>query len=149
MHPDVVLRAGAEEKIHPRLGEKLHRHRVGLRCLHRDVIVLEDRVIGCDVALESVAALMGDDIRITGGAVKVCKYVRCLVVRNHRHVAAGLLILAAEHIEELIVAHEVHEATGFRREFAIHLAAILENFRRCADDGRVAVCEGNALIDVA
>ena len=68
------LRSGLSKKqFHPWICEKLHRHGMCLCRLHRNIPMLPDIILSCQISLKSVAAFMGDHIHITACPVKISK----------------------------------------------------------------------------
>ena len=112
MHVNIVLLPVPKEQIHPAFRKEFHRHGVDFRRLHGDVRMLPDGILSADEALEGVAAFMGDDVHIPAGAVKVGEDKGGFVVGQIRHIASGPLCLAAKHVKELILHHEVKEFPG-------------------------------------
>ena len=149
MQLSVAAGPAAEEQLHPGLRKKFHRHRVRLGRLHRDIRVLADRIVRHQITLEGMPALMGDHIHVAAGAVEIGEDERRPVIRQIGHIAACLLGFPAEHIEQLVLAHKVHERSGLRRERAVHLPSGSQNLLRRADRSRIALLKIDAFVDVA
>ena len=120
-----------EKEMVPWLGEKFHGHGVDFRRLHSDIRMFPDRILRRQISLERMSALVGHDIHISAGSVKVRKDKRRLVIRKIGHIAADCLRLSSEDIHQLIFHHKVKEFPGFRRKLPVHLLSRRQDLFRC------------------
>ena len=114
---------------------------MGFRRFHSQFIVLMNGQIRCNIALEGVSAFVGNHITVSGCSVEVGKDKGHVVVGKHFHIAAGSLVLSAQHIEKLHFHHILHKLCGFGRKSIIHLLPCCQDFLRCSDGGRISLLE--------
>ena len=93
-------------------------------------------------------AFVGNHITVSGCSVEVGKDKGHVVVGKHFHIAAGSLVLSAQHIEKLHFHHILHKLGGFRRKRIIHLLPCCQDFLRCSDGGRISLLEKYTFIIV-
>ena len=122
---------------------------MNLRRLHGDVTVLPDRILAGEIALEGMAAFMGYDIYVTAGPVEVCKNEGRIIDRHIGHIAPGSLGLAAQHIEQLVLHHEIIELFGLGGKLAVHLPARRKNLLRAAEGRGISVIKIYRIVDIA
>ena len=145
----VFVRAVAEEFIHPRVGEKLHRHRVDLAHLARRALQNADRNQAlAEICLERVAGLMRQNVHVCRSTVKVRENERCFVFRQRCAVAAKVLARARLKVKQLVLRHEVEEFLCFGRERAVHFGRLPHHIIFAADRICVAACKCQTLIVV-
>ena len=123
VHVPVGRSSCAEELLHIRPREKLHAHRVRLRRLHAAAVEFErEAVIGDEPRIEGVPRLVGHDVDIPGGAVKVCKDERLAIFDELRAVASAPFVFAGVNIEGFVLEHHVDKLTGLGAHGMVHLS---------------------------
>ena len=95
-----------------------------------------------------MSAFMRDHVYVAAGSVKVCKDKGRMILVQIAHIAALFFILSAEHIEELILHHEIEKFFGFWGQLRIHLLSALQNFLCSAYRIGIAFFEINLIIDI-
>jgi hypothetical protein len=136
--PLVALGVVAEEQVHPRVGQKLHRHRVDFRRLAGRKRELEERLVARAVALERVAALVGHDGDVVIRAVEVGEHERHALVGEVRAEPAAGLAVAQLEVEQLALDHHVEELADARVQLAVHGPGVLDDVGRVAARARIA-----------
>ena len=144
----VLVRILAEEQVMPRRGEELHRHRVDLGALHAGALEVggDLGVALGDIALEGVAALVGQHVYVSRGVVPVGEDEGRLVRGQTGHIAAGHLAGTALDVEQLVVLHEVDELRRLGAEFVVHGAGSGHPGIVALDGLGVAVPEGEGQV---
>ena len=123
VHVPVGRSSAAEELLHIRPREKLHAHRVRLRRLHAAAVEFEcEAVIGDEPRIEGMPRLVGHNVDITGGAVKVCEDEGLAVFDKLRAVAPAPFVLAGVDIEGFVLKHHVYKLAGLLAHGVVHLA---------------------------
>ena len=156
----VLVGVPAEEQVVPRCGEELHGHGVDLGALHAGAFEVggDLRIALSHIALEGVAALVGQNIHVSGSIVPVGEDEGGFIGGQAGHVAAGHLAGAALDVEQLVVLHEVDELCRLGAELMVHGAggghpgvvaldglgvAVLESHRQV---GKSGVLDAGALV---
>ena len=96
-----------------------------------------------------MSSLVGHNLDVVLGAVKVCKDKRRLIVAKSRTVAAALLALCGEQIHELIFNHVVEELRGLRGTPFVELLCHRDNVIRRALRLRISGAELHRIVGVA
>ena len=110
--------------------------------------MLHDGILPGQIALKCMSVFMRDHVYVAAGSVKVCKDKGRMILVQIGHIAALFFILSAEHIEELILHHEIEKFFGFGGQLRIHLLSALQNFLCSAHRIGIAFFEVNLIIDI-
>ena len=144
-----LLRVGTEKAVRPRLCEELHGHRVDLAGLHARPDIVDGDALAVRPGLEGVTGLVRHDLDVVLRAVEVGEDERHLIVHDARAVAARLLALGREHVEQLVAQHRFEEFLRLGRKFAVELHALGEDVVRRARGAGIAGTEFERVVGKA
>ena len=136
-----LLGVGAEEAVRPRLCKELHGHRVHLAGLKARPDVVHGDALAVRPRFKGVTGFVRHDLNVVLRAVEVGEDEGNFIVHDARAVAACLLALGGEHVEQLIVEHGLEEFLRLGGELAVELHALGEDLIRRADGAGVAGAE--------
>ena len=144
-----LFRVVTEKAVRPRLCEELHGHRVDLAGLHARPDVVDGDALAVRPGLEGVTGLVRHDLDVMLRAVEVGEDEGNLIVHDARAVAARLLALGREHVEQLVAQHRFEELLRLGRELAVELHALGENVIRRARGAGIAGAEFERVVGKA
>ena len=121
---------GAEEALGPRPGKELHAHGVYLAALQRRPDIAAGDALAVGPVGKGVTGLVGHHLHIVLGAVEVGKDEGHLILAQAGAVAAALLALGAQHVQQLVVQHGAEELLGLGGQLTVELHALGQNVVR-------------------
>ncbi len=133
-----LARIGAEEFRCPWLGKELHRHGMHLAGLHARPDIFHRHTSAVDPRGKGMPCLVRYHLDIVLRAVEVGKNKRDAVVGDGGTVAAGLLALCREHVQQLALAHGTEELGRLGAEVVIKSLPLGQDLLRRALRLRVA-----------
>ena len=118
---------GAKEALRPRPCEELHAHGVYLAALQRRPDVAAGDALAVGPVGKGVTGLVGHHLHVMLGAVEVGEDKGYLIVAQAGAVAACLLALGAQHVQQLVVQHGAEEHLRLGGQLAVELHALCQN----------------------
>ncbi len=134
-----LVRAEEAGGVHP--AEELHAHGVDLAGLHAGPGVLSRDALAVHPVGEGVACLVGNHLHVTLGAVEVGEDEGRLVIGDAGAVAAGLLALGGQDVQQLAIQHVAEELAGLRGQLVVELPALGQDVVSRAHRTGVAAAE--------
>ena len=148
MHFPIGVSSVPEEPFHPFFREKFHGHGMAFRRLHGDVRMLPNGILSGKIALEGMAAFMGDYIHVPAGSVEVGEDERRVIQRKIGHISAHSLVLAAKHIKQTVLHHEVKKFLCLRGQLLIHPLSGRQDLLRRSRRIGISLLKINALVNI-
>ena len=117
-----------------------------LCCFHGDIRMLQDRVVCCQITLESMTALMRDNIHISAGSIEIGKYEGSMEIRHISHIAAHFFIGSGKHLQKMVIQHKIEKFSGLLRKLPVHFLTCQKGVLVTSDGFRTSLREADAFI---